>query len=340
MLDVGPYYVTNLITLLGPVREVFGTAKITRTERTVITEPRRGEIIKVQVPTHLTGVIEFHSGATVTIATSFDVVKHRHNQIEIYGSEGSMVTPDPNNFTGKVEIFRAGDKDWQEVAVDHPYTKGVPGYRRPARPGRGRDGGFAARRAAASRLVRACLPRARGDDRLRALVAVAQGRGDPQQLRSSRADPAADQGRQFCLKIQLPPKATRRVGKAPLTHPRLPRRGLAIGDGADETRPSIADRRPSRFRPGIAQHLRGGWKPWPCRVRWCSSASMNWRCATSTCRKRAGPGEVRVRIHTVGVCGSDVHYYTHGRIGPFVVNAPMVLGHEAAGTIVEVGEPE
>ncbi|MET0904719.1 MAG: alcohol dehydrogenase catalytic domain-containing protein, partial [Tardiphaga sp.] len=50
-----------------------------------------------------------------------------------------------------------------------------------------------------------------------------------------------------------------------------------------------------------------------------------------------GPGMVKIAIHTVGVCGSDVHYYTHGKIGPFVVNAPMVLGHEAAGTIVEVG---
>lgn len=51
-----------------------------------------------------------------------------------------------------------------------------------------------------------------------------------------------------------------------------------------------------------------------------------------------GPGMVKVKLHTVGVCGSDVHYYTHGRIGPFVVDAPMVLGHEAAGTVVEVGE--
>lgn len=51
-----------------------------------------------------------------------------------------------------------------------------------------------------------------------------------------------------------------------------------------------------------------------------------------------GPGEVKIKLHTVGVCGSDVHYYTHGRIGPFVVNAPMVLGHEAAGTVVELGE--
>src|SRR6185312_5439548 len=51
-----------------------------------------------------------------------------------------------------------------------------------------------------------------------------------------------------------------------------------------------------------------------------------------------GPGMVKIKLHTVGVCGSDVHYYTHGRIGPFVVNAPMVLGHEAAGTITEVGQ--
>lgn len=128
MLDVGPYYVTNLIALLGPVREVFGTAKITRIERTVKTDPHRGETIKVLVPTHLTGVMEFHSGATVTIATSFDVIKHKHNQIELYGSEGTMVTPDPNNFTGKVELFRDGAEAWEEIPVDHPYTEGVPGH--------------------------------------------------------------------------------------------------------------------------------------------------------------------------------------------------------------------
>src|ERR1700744_6538819 len=53
--------------------------------------------------------------------------------------------------------------------------------------------------------------------------------------------------------------------------------------------------------------------------------------------ENVGPGDVKIKIDTVGVCGSDVHYYTHGRIGDFVVNAPMVLGHEAAGTVVEVG---
>src|SRR5438046_476111 len=51
----------------------------------------------------------------------------------------------------------------------------------------------------------------------------------------------------------------------------------------------------------------------------------------------AGPGDVKIKVDTVGVCGSDVHYYTHGKIGPFIVKEPMVLGHEAAGTIIEVG---
>ncbi len=53
--------------------------------------------------------------------------------------------------------------------------------------------------------------------------------------------------------------------------------------------------------------------------------------------REVGPGQIKIAIHTVGVCGSDVHYYTHGRIGPYVVNAPMVLGHEGAGTVIEVG---
>jgi predicted dehydrogenase len=71
--------------------------------------------------------MEFENGTTVTIATSFDVVKHRHNQVELYGSDGSMVTPDPNNFTGPVGIFRRGDTAWEELVVDHPYTRDTHG---------------------------------------------------------------------------------------------------------------------------------------------------------------------------------------------------------------------
>ncbi|WP_208545822.1 Gfo/Idh/MocA family protein [Paraburkholderia steynii] len=128
MLDIGPYYVTSLVTLLGPVKEVFGAAKITRIERKVKTGPRVGDVIKVLVPTHVTGVMEFHCGATATVVTSFDVLKHKHNPIELYGSLGSMLLPDPNEFTGNVEIFSEGAEDWEKVRVDHPYVEGVPGY--------------------------------------------------------------------------------------------------------------------------------------------------------------------------------------------------------------------
>jgi predicted dehydrogenase len=79
------------------------------------------------VPTHTTGVIEFENGTTVTIATSFDIVKHTHPKLEIYGLEGTMTTPDPNDFTGPVEVFRRGGSEWQGVTVDHPFVRGVPG---------------------------------------------------------------------------------------------------------------------------------------------------------------------------------------------------------------------
>ena len=55
-------------------------------------------------------------------------------------------------------------------------------------------------------------------------------------------------------------------------------------------------------------------------------------------KESLGPDDVRIKIHTVGICGSDVHYYLHGRIGPFIVKEPMVLGHEASGTIIEIGK--
>ncbi|WP_233809604.1 Gfo/Idh/MocA family protein [Paraburkholderia sp. HP33-1] len=128
MMDVGPYYLTNLVALLGPVKEVLGSTKITRVERKVKTGPRVGDVIKVLVPTHVTGIMQFHCGATVSVVTSFDVLKHKHNPIELYGSRGSMLIPDPNEFTGNVEIFYEGAESWEGVHVSHPYIEGVPGF--------------------------------------------------------------------------------------------------------------------------------------------------------------------------------------------------------------------
>ena len=68
-----------------------------------------------------------------------------------------------------------------------------------------------------------------------------------------------------------------------------------------------------------------------------SDLKLSLRDINVEAEENLGPRDVRIKLHTVGICGSDVHYYQHGRIGPFVVEAPMVLGHEASGTVIETG---
>ncbi len=121
MLDMGPYYLTNLVQLLGPVESVAGIAETGFAERTVASEPRKGETIRVETPTHVAGLLRFVSGAVVSITTSFDVWKHRHTPMELYGTEGSMLVPDPNKFGGTVEIARGRD-DWAEAPLSHGFA--------------------------------------------------------------------------------------------------------------------------------------------------------------------------------------------------------------------------
>lgn len=120
MFDMGPYYLTALVSLLGPVRRVTGSARASFSQR-VITNPeqRTGERIDVEIPTHITGVMDFASGPVGTIVTSFDVWSHNLPRIEIYGSEGSLSVPDPNTFDGPVRVRRAGQQDWHEVPLTH-----------------------------------------------------------------------------------------------------------------------------------------------------------------------------------------------------------------------------
>ncbi len=119
MFDMGPYYLTALVSLLGPVKRVTGSARITFPERTIASEPKKGQLIDVEVPTHVTGVMDFASGAISTITTSFDVWGANVPWIEIFGSEGSLSVPDPNTFGGAPKIKRPGDKDWTEVPLSH-----------------------------------------------------------------------------------------------------------------------------------------------------------------------------------------------------------------------------
>jgi len=122
MFDMGPYYLTALAMLIGPVRRVTGSTRITFPERTITSEPKHGTTIIVNVPTHVVGVLDFHSGAIATIITSFDIWGHTMPRIEIYGSEGSLSCPDPNTFGGPVRVRRAGESEWSDVPLAPDYT--------------------------------------------------------------------------------------------------------------------------------------------------------------------------------------------------------------------------
>jgi predicted dehydrogenase len=123
MLDMGPYYITDLVNLLGPVARVFGVGSMLRDTRTITAKERAGEIIPVHVPTHVSGTLIFASGAVVQVTMSFDVAGHKHVPLEIYGTEGSLVVPDPNFFGGQIELLKKGG-EWQKVDTDMPYADG------------------------------------------------------------------------------------------------------------------------------------------------------------------------------------------------------------------------
>jgi len=127
MFDMGPYYLTALINLIGPVESVMGSAKITFPERTITSEPKYGEKISVEVPTHVAGLLNFKNGAVGTIITSFDVWGANLPFIEIYGTEGSLSVPDPNTFGGKVAVLRKESKEWKEVPLTHGYAENSRG---------------------------------------------------------------------------------------------------------------------------------------------------------------------------------------------------------------------
>ena len=119
MFDMGPYYLTALVNLLGPVRRVSGSTRATFPTRTITSEPKNGEVITVDTPTHIAGVLDFASGAIGTITTSFDVwATTGHQPIEIYGTEGSLAVPDPNGFGGGVRVKRFDEPDWRDVPTD------------------------------------------------------------------------------------------------------------------------------------------------------------------------------------------------------------------------------
>ena len=115
MFDMGPYYLTALVNLLGPIKRVSGSAQKGQAERLITSEPLKGTIINVGVPTHIAGVMDFASGAVGVIIQSFDVWAHSMPCIEIYGTEGTLQVPDPNYFRGEIKLKRYRDEEWSKI---------------------------------------------------------------------------------------------------------------------------------------------------------------------------------------------------------------------------------
>jgi predicted dehydrogenase len=127
MFDMGPYYLTALVNLIGPIKRVTGSARASFPERTATSKGLEGMKIPVEVPTHIVGVLDFESGAIGNIIMSFDTWAHHLPRIEIYGSEGSLSVPDPNTFGGPVQINRNDGKGWVDVPLTHGYTENSRG---------------------------------------------------------------------------------------------------------------------------------------------------------------------------------------------------------------------
>jgi predicted dehydrogenase len=122
--DIGPYYLTQLVNLLGPVVRVTAQVSMASPSRTVTSEPLSGQVIEVEVPTTVNGVLAFAGGANVALTTSWDVWKHKRLPFEVYGDEGSLLVPDPNFFGGE-PMLTARDGEWQPLPIAaHPF--GLP----------------------------------------------------------------------------------------------------------------------------------------------------------------------------------------------------------------------
>ncbi len=114
VIDMGPYYLTALVNLLGPAKQVWGSFMWNKKRRIIGIGPRKGRSIKVLCPTTYLGTIFFSSGAIIRFTLSFDVIAHHRNHIELYGSKGSILVPDPNMFGGSVYTCKKLGGTWKE----------------------------------------------------------------------------------------------------------------------------------------------------------------------------------------------------------------------------------
>jgi predicted dehydrogenase len=127
LLDMGPYYLTALIHLLGPVSRVVGVSSRSRDTRVIGSGPRAGTAFGVEVATHVAGILVHETGAVTTLAMSFDVVDSAQPKIEVHGDQGSLSVPDPNEFDGAVKLRRSGDDTWRPLPPSAGFRDGSRG---------------------------------------------------------------------------------------------------------------------------------------------------------------------------------------------------------------------
>ena len=114
VIDMGPYYLTALVNLLGPAKKVWGSLMWNKKKREIGIGPRKGKLINVMCPTTYLGTIFFKSKSIIRFTLSFDVIAHHRNHIELYGDKGSMIVPDPNMFGGSVFTCKKLGGKWKE----------------------------------------------------------------------------------------------------------------------------------------------------------------------------------------------------------------------------------
>ncbi len=127
MLDMGPYYVTALVNLIGGVSGVTGVTKTSFPQRTITSQPKSGTVVDVDVPTYITGILHFDNGAVGTIFTTFDVYYDTQARLEIYGTKGTLVVPDPNHFGGPIKLLRPEDGSYKEMPLLFDYKENSRG---------------------------------------------------------------------------------------------------------------------------------------------------------------------------------------------------------------------
>lgn len=128
LLDMGPYYVTALVTLFGPVVRVTGVTSRSARERVVATGPQAGTPVPVAVDTHVSAILEHANGVTATVTVSFEVWASRAPLFEVYGVAGTIAVPDPNRFSDPVEVYTAERREWTEVPPSAGYADAGRGF--------------------------------------------------------------------------------------------------------------------------------------------------------------------------------------------------------------------